>query len=66
MDGKEPVLRVIPNIADFTLGELSPRLYGRLDIPEYRKGASSIVNYEPMGQGGFQKCAGTLYQGHTA
>lgn len=55
-----------PVITDFTAGEISPRLYGRIDQPVYYKGASLLQNYMPLPQGGFTKRPGTLFAGTAA
>ena len=56
----------LPNLSDFSFGELSPRFQGQPANPIYRKGGLSFVNFRPRRQGGFDKCPGTLVQGHTA
>lgn len=47
-----------PMIADFTYGELSPKLYGRVDQPIYYKGAAKMQNFIPYSVGGFTKRPG--------
>lgn len=46
---------------NFTAGELSPRLRGRTDLPEYRNGAETIENFIPAKQGGAAFRSGTQY-----
>ena len=49
-----------PLISDFSLGEFSPKMYGRLDRPQYTQGAALMQNFKPMRQGGFTKRPGFL------
>lgn len=55
-----------PLISDFALGELTPRMSGRIDQPAYYKGCSLLQNFMPMEQGGFRKRPGTILIGGTS
>lgn len=46
---------------NFTAGELSPRMYGRVDIARYQNGAMIIENCWPVVHGGAMRRYGTLY-----
>ena len=50
-------------ISDFSYGELSPRLFGRVDSAIYKKGAQTLQNFVPMIQGGFRKRTGLVSLG---
>ena len=50
-----------PILTNFTSGELSPRLNGRIDMEKYYNGASSINNFQVLMHGGLQKRSGTRY-----
>ena len=58
--------RVMPLLTDFSLGEIAPALWGRVDRDAYAKGASLLQNYMPRKQAGFRARPGTLFVGHTA
>lgn len=58
-----PMLR--PVINDLSAGELSPLLYGRVDLPGYYKGAKEITNFQVRPMGGVRKRAGTSYMCNT-
>lgn len=49
--------------ASFAAGELTPSLYGRVDIPRYQGGARRILNAFVMPQGGIANEAGTEFRG---
>lgn len=57
----------MPKIAsiqtNFTGGELSPRLAGRVDIARYQNGVSRMENFHPVVQGGAKSRPGTDYRG---
>ena len=53
--------RITYNQTNFTAGELSPRLYGRVDIARYQNGAKIIENGTPLMHGGILKRAGTRF-----
>lgn len=46
---------------NFTAGELSPKMHGRVDVARYQAGAEEIVNGWPVVHGGVDKRWGTLY-----
>ena len=44
---------------DFTAGEVTPRFYGRFDLPQYEKGAKSLQNFSVYPQGGISRRMGS-------
>ncbi len=54
-----------PIITDFTAGELSEKILGRVDLPIYYHGVAEMENFFTMVQGGAMKRPGTLYLGST-
>jgi hypothetical protein len=48
-------------LTNFTAGELSPRLYGRVDIAKYQNGARDLTNFQVLPQGGARKRGGTKF-----
>lgn len=50
---------------NFTAGELSPRMLGRVDIARYQNGAEIIENAWPLIHGGCIRRDGTIYSGST-
>ncbi len=46
-------------ITNFSSGELSPNLNGRIDLQQYYQGASKLQNFEIIPTGGIQKRVGT-------
>lgn len=48
-------------LTDFTAGEISPKLSGRVDLALYRKGCSHLENFQPMTQGGTRRRPGTQF-----
>ena len=46
---------------NFTAGEISPRLYGRVDIDRYANAAKRLVNCYPVIQGGAKRRSGTRF-----
>lgn len=50
---------------NFTAGELSPRMYGRVDVARYQNGARQIRNGRVLLQGGVIRDWGTRYLGQT-
>lgn len=46
---------------NFTAGELSPRLYGRVDISKYYNGVSKLKNFLIQTQGGVERRTGTKF-----
>lgn len=53
--------RVTHNQTNFTAGELSPKLYGRVDIAKYGNGVALLQNMIPLIQGGAISRNGTRY-----
>jgi hypothetical protein len=53
--------RVNLNQTNFTAGELSPRLYGRVDIARYTNGAKVLRNGYVLTHGGFVRRPGTKF-----
>lgn len=50
-----------PVLTDFSAGELSPRLAGRVDLPIYYRGAQELTNFQVRSMGGVSKRPGTKY-----
>lgn len=50
-----------PIQTNFTGGELSPRLYGRVDTAKYQNGCKTLENFLVMPHGGAKKRPGTKY-----
>lgn len=48
---------------NFTAGELSPRMYGRVDIARYQNGAEKVENCWPVVHGGGVRRYGSLHCG---
>lgn len=57
--------RLTINQTNFTAGELSPRMLGRVDIARYQNGAEIIQNAWPLVHGGCTRRDGTLYAATT-
>lgn len=57
--------RVTAIQTNFTAGELSPRMLGRVDIARYQNGAERVENAWPLIHGGAIRRDGTLYVGPT-
>ncbi len=53
--------RLTINQTNFTAGEISPRMYGRVDIARYQNGAEIIENCWPVVHGGAVRRDGTLF-----
>lgn len=53
--------RVTSLQTNFTAGELSPRLYGRVDVARYTNGAAEISNGCVLVQGGVTRAYGSRY-----
>lgn len=49
------------SLNSFNGGELSPHLAGRYDIPKYRAGAATLLNFLPHPEGGLHRRPGTRY-----
>jgi hypothetical protein len=50
-----------PAVTNFTAGELSPRLAGRVDLEKYYNGARTLTNITVHPHGGASRRAGTKY-----
>lgn len=50
-----------PIITNFTAGEFSPAVYGRVDIQRYPNGAKKIENFMLQPQGGIVRRSGTMF-----
>lgn len=50
---------------NFTSGELTPKMWGRVDVQRYQSGAEEIVNGWPVVHGGVDKRWGTLFHAAT-
>lgn len=46
---------------NFTAGELSPLMYGRVDFNKYKNGVKTLQNFLVKPQGGAVRCPGTQY-----
>lgn len=53
--------RVTPIQTNFTAGQLSPRLLGRVDLNKYANGAAELTNLIVMPHGGITRRPGTKY-----
>lgn len=53
--------KVTVNTTNFTAGEISPRMKGRVDIARYQNGADTIENGRPVVHGGIMRREGTRY-----
>ncbi len=49
------------NQTNFTAGEISPRMYGRVDIARYQNGAMTVQNAWPVVHGGAMRRYGSLF-----
>jgi hypothetical protein len=56
-------MSVYPIQANFTRGELGPRLHGRTDLDHYQAGLVSALNWQVLKEGGVRRRVGTLYAG---
>ena len=52
-------------LTNFTAGELSPRLYGRVDLAKYQNGARTVKNFVSLPQGGARRRGGTQFVAKT-
>ena len=50
-----------PIVNNFTAGELTPLLDGRVDFAKYSNGCSQLENFKVLPQGGISRRGGTLY-----
>lgn len=48
-------------LSNFTAGELSPRMKGRVDVSKYYNGCETLLNFVVMPQGGVTRRPGTMY-----
>ena len=53
--------RVSPILTNFTAGEWSPQLYGRVDLAQYPNACRRMENFIPRVHGGAQKAPGTRF-----
>ena len=49
---------------NFTSGEISPRLKGRVDLEQYSAGADTLLNFQVLPAGGITRRSGTHYAGN--
>ncbi len=54
-------MKVRPVLTNFSAGELSPKLAGRVDLEVYGKGAQEITNFQVQALGGVSKRPGTKF-----
>lgn len=54
---------MVKPITDFSAGELSPRMAGRMDLPLYSKGSRKLENWIPFLQGGITTRPGLKHIG---
>jgi hypothetical protein len=50
---------------NFTAGEISPRMFGRVDLPQYANAAATMENAYPVIQGGAVRSPGSRYVAET-
>jgi len=50
-----------PIQSNFTTGEISPRLYGRVDLPRYQHAVALMKNFRVISHGGATRRPGTRY-----
>ena len=53
--------RLTPYQADFSAGELSPKLWGRIDLDQYYSGASELLNFTVLPYGPITRRSGTRF-----
>lgn len=53
--------KVSPNQSNFSAGEFSPTMEGRVDVDRYKQGLATCLNYMPTVQGGLTRRPGTKY-----
>ena len=58
-------MKVTPILTNFTSGEISPLLDGRVDISRYYNGVKTLENFIPLPTGGAKRRPGTYYVGTT-
>lgn len=54
-------MKSTPILTNFTSGELTPLLSGRIDFSRYYNSAETITNFVPLPWGGLQRRPGTYY-----
>ncbi len=54
-------MRAEIDITNFTTGEISPRLRGRVDVSKFWNGCESLVNFVVQPQGGITRRPGTMF-----
>jgi len=54
-------MRANPIITNFTSGEISPRLLGRVDVTKYFNGCQELENFIVMPHGGVDRRPGTYF-----
>src|SRR3982750_2068119 len=59
MARRDTALRTV--VASMTNGEISPRLYGRVDIPQYGAGLALCRNFYSLPHGGVANRPGTRF-----
>ncbi len=50
---------------NFTAGEISPRLLGRVDVARFKNGLKACLNAVPQVHGGAKRAPGTRYAAET-
>ncbi len=53
--------KAVQNLTAFNAGELSPRIYGRVDLQKYRYGLKRCLNFVPLVQGPVTRRPGTYF-----
>lgn len=53
--------KATPIQTNFTTGEISPRLYGHVDLAKYHNGCQTLTNFVVMPHGGANRRPGTIY-----
>lgn len=56
-------MTVYPIQANFTRGELGPRLHGRSDLDHYQSGLKTALNWQVLKEGGIRRRVGTIHAG---
>lgn len=58
-------VRVSTLLNNFSSGELTPFLYGRVDLAKYLNGCERLENWMPLRYGGVQSCPGSRFVSET-
>ena len=53
--------RVTPNLVSFSAGEISPQLYGRIDVQKYQSSCRTLENFICRVHGGAQRRSGSYF-----